>query len=195
MLFEQRKTVLPGIVTAIRWAAVDYNRQLRVLRKLQLSEENISLSVTRRVIVKIVEADLAPGNYFWLCCKQLEFVEIPIRRQLCFMWMNADGCVYEFIFLRELNSAVKRSRPRAAADGDNAINASFASPRNHLLTVRVELLHLEMCVRIYENQSKVLSHRLAWPRRDGCPRPSQAVFRCFISCGLFQPCPDWHILQ
>ena len=44
-----------------------------------------------------------------------------------------------------------RSRTVAVADGDDGLHAGFARPRDHLLAVRVELLAIEMRVRIYEH--------------------------------------------
>src|SRR5438132_2705576 len=155
------------MVAAVRWPAVDHNRQPRRPRTLQLFKKNLLLNVTRRVVVEIIEADFSPGNHLGCSCELTEFLEIRIGRQLRFVGMDTDGGVNEFVLLSELNSAVKRSRPRAAADGDNAINASFASPRNHLLTVSVERLPLAMCVGIYESQFAVLSHQqsatVTWP--------------------------------
>src|SRR2546427_11285180 len=161
---------------------MDYNRQPRRPRTLQLFKKNLLLNVTRRVVVEIIEADFSPGNHLGPSCELTEFLKIRIGRQLRFVGMDTDGGVNEFVLLSELNSAVKRSRPRAAADGDNAINASFAGLRNHLLTVRVELFHFEVSVGIYENQSAVLSHQqLAKPTRQR--QPSAVVYFNLVPTG------------
>src|SRR2546426_837012 len=73
--------------------------------------------------------------------------------------MNADGGVDEIMLLGELNATVQRSRPRPTADGDNGLHAGLTRPRQHLLAVSAELLHLEMGVGVYENQSSVVSHQ------------------------------------
>src|SRR5713226_3974261 len=73
--------------------------------------------------------------------------------------MNADGGVDEIMLLGELNATVQRSRPRPTADGDNGLHAGLTRPRQYLLAVSAELLHLEMGVGVYENQSSVVSHQ------------------------------------
>jgi hypothetical protein len=164
---------------------MDHNREFRRPRKLKLSEKNLLLYVTRRMVVKIIEPYLPPGNDLGSVCEQAEFLEIRICRQLRFMGMNADGGVDEFVFLGEPNSAIKRSRPRTAADRDDIFDASVPCPRDHPLTVSIELLHFEMCVGIYENQSRALSHRLALPtsERQYCPGRdgrSRLSGQCFV---------------
>src|SRR2546428_1209481 len=87
--------------------------------------------------------------------------------------MNADGGVDEIMLLGELNATVQRSRPRPTADGDNGLHAGLTRPRQHLLAVSAELLHLEMGVGVYENQSSVVSHQ--WSASCPWGRPPSAV--------------------
>src|ERR1700720_3616550 len=107
------------------------------------------------MIVIVVESDFAPGNHFRTLRKLLKLREIPIPRQLGLVRMNPDGRVDEVIFLRQLYPAIKRSRSRSAPDCNDRPNAGFPRPRNHLLAVRVKLLHLKMSMGIYKHVSSL----------------------------------------
>ena len=67
------------------------------------------------------------------------------------MRMHADGRVHERILVRELNPGVERGRTVAIADGDHGSHSGLARASDHLLAIGVELLAIEMCVRIYEH--------------------------------------------
>ena len=56
MLLEDRQAIRPGL------AAMQDHRQARGPRQLQLFDEHALLNVARRMVVVIVETDLAPGQ-------------------------------------------------------------------------------------------------------------------------------------
>ena len=57
-----------------------------------------------------------------------------------------NGC-----FVRQLNPSIERGRAIAIADGDHGSHSGLPRARDHLLAIGVELLAIEMCVRIYEH--------------------------------------------
>src|SRR6266478_2221294 len=82
------------------------------------------------------------------------------------MRMNAYGGINEFILLGECNAAVQRARTGSAADGHDCLNTRVPRPRQHLLTVGIELFHLEVCVGINEHDG-ILPSFLAGRIFDG----------------------------
>jgi hypothetical protein len=65
--------------------------------------------------------------------------------------MDPDGCVHEWMLFRELNSGIERGRAIAIADGDHRSDSGLASASDDLLAIGVELLAVEMCVRVYKH--------------------------------------------
>jgi hypothetical protein len=74
------------------------------------------------------------------------------------MWMNSNSRINELVLFGELNSAVERPWTGTAANGDNCFDSGFAGASEHLLTVGIKLLHLEMCMGIDEDRSLVVGH-------------------------------------
>src|SRR5712692_4772068 len=105
--------------------------------------------------------------------------------------MNADGGVDEIMLLGELNATVQRSRPRPTADGDNGLHAGLTRPRQYLLAVSAELLHLEMGVESTRTsrRSSVISHQ--WSAKSSpWGRPLSAVHAERSSAVPTKP-PQW----
>ena len=131
---------------------MNHDRQLGRARQFHLPQEDLLLQFARRVIVEIVQPDFAPGNDLGPFRQLFEFLKVGVGGQLGFMRMDADGGVDKFVLLGQSNAAVQRAGPGSAANGDDLFNAAVPRPRDHLLAVGVELLHLEMGVGVYEHR-------------------------------------------
>ena len=55
---------------------------------------------------------------------------------------------HEWMFVRESNAGIEGGRAIAVADGDHGLDAGIARARNHVVAIGVELLAIEMGVRI-----------------------------------------------
>src|ERR1019366_3172227 len=60
---NQAQQVVPGVLAVIGRSAVNDDGQLGGAGHLHLLQEDSLLHVARRVVIKIIEADLAPGDY------------------------------------------------------------------------------------------------------------------------------------
>ena len=65
--------------------------------------------------------------------------------------MDTNRCIQKRILVGESNSSIELRRTIPVPDGDHRRDTSFPRARDYLLAVRVELLAIEMCVRIYEH--------------------------------------------
>ncbi len=122
MFADQAQQIVPGILAVVGRTAVNDDRQLGRSRHFHLLEEDALLHVARRVIVKVVEPDLAPGDDFGIVRQALQFVEVGWLGEFGFMRVNSDGRVNPVVLLGELDGAVERagSRAVAVADGQHA---------------------------------------------------------------------------
>src|SRR5580704_13242293 len=116
------------------------------------------------MIVEIIQPDLAPGNDLWPLCQFPHLLEIGIACKLGLVRMNSNGRVNEVVLFGELDPAVERPGAGSAADRDNRFDSGFAGASDHLFTVGIKLLHLEMCMGIDEDGSLVVGH---WLCSDG----------------------------
>ena len=122
--------------------------QLGRPRHFHLPDENLLLHRTRRVIVKIIQADLAPGDYSGIFRQLLQLGKIVFVGQLGLMWMNANRRPDPVVLLGNLDGAIQRPRTGAATDGKNHPHACGARALQRRLTVSVKLRHLQMGVGI-----------------------------------------------
>ncbi len=99
----------------------------------------------------VVQADLAPRDHLGMPRQLLHGLVSGIVREPRFVRMDPDGRVHERMLFRELNAGIERGRAVAIADGDHGPHSGLARASDHLLAIRVELLAIEMCVRIYEH--------------------------------------------
>ena len=70
------------------------HRQLRFPRQTQLTTKDFALHLARRVIVVIVEANLAPRNHpFALLDQKTNSFFRPLIKKASIVWMHAYTCV------------------------------------------------------------------------------------------------------
>src|ERR1022692_1098103 len=66
----------------------------------------------------------------------------------CIMRMHAHGCIDEGVLPGQAQGGFQVRRTAARANGHHALDASLAGALDHLVAVRVELLVIQMAVRI-----------------------------------------------
>src|ERR1700736_233226 len=93
-LFNEREAIGPGVAT------VDDDGEFGVAGECHLVAEYLMLDVARGVIVKIIQSNFAPGDYFRMFCKLSEFFEVLRCDLLRFVRMDSDGGVYPVILIR-----------------------------------------------------------------------------------------------
>src|SRR5260370_18382563 len=83
----------------------DY-RQVQRTGKPQLSSKHFALNVSRRVIVMIIQPNLAPRDDApALLCEIEKSLLCLIRKQLRIVRMDADGCIDVLVFFSHLDRA------------------------------------------------------------------------------------------
>src|SRR6476660_9459696 len=103
------------------------------------------------MIVKVVQSYFSPRNDLGPPCQLFKLLEVSIRGQLGFMWMNAYGGQDKVVLLGKANAAVERPRPHSTSNSDNLFHAAIPRAGDRLLAVGVELFHVEMGVGVYEH--------------------------------------------
>jgi len=93
-LFDDREAIGPSVAT------VDDDGEFGVAGECHLVAEYLVLDVARGVIVKIIQSNFAPGDYFRMFCKFSEFFEVLRCDLLRFVRMDSDGGVYPVILIR-----------------------------------------------------------------------------------------------
>src|SRR5262249_34060262 len=110
VLFKHIEAVGPCI------AAMDDDGQFGLCSGRQRVAEYFGLYVARRVVVVIVEADLAPGNHFRMLGKASEFIEMRRRHFLRFVGMDANAGVNPVVLLGVRNRRVELLRTGTGAN-------------------------------------------------------------------------------
>ena len=117
---------LQGIVPSL--AGMNHDGLPRPGRQLQLLDEGIALDLARRVIVMIVEPDLADGKYLGVGGQRFhrgERLRCGLGRVV---GMHADGRVDEAVPAGETKGAFQIRRTIARADGQHAFDAGLERP-------------------------------------------------------------------
>src|SRR5450631_272996 len=103
------------------------------------------------MIVVVVQADLPPCDHLGMPRELPHGFIGSVIREPGFVRMDPDSRVHERVLFRELNSGIERGWAIAIADRDHPSHSGLASASDHLLAIGVELLAVEMCVRIYKH--------------------------------------------
>ena len=146
MLLDEAEALVPGILRVFRGTAVNHDRQLGSACQLHLADKNLALHLTRRMVVKVVESDLSPGQHLGMLSQLREFFEVLFACQLRFMGMDADGRINPVVPIGELYCAVKGTGAGSTAYGEDIVDPSGPGALEHLCAISIKLLHLKMCV-------------------------------------------------
>ena len=111
---------------------MDNDRQPGGCGQFHLAAENFFLHIARRVIVKIIQADLTPRDQLGMFCQPRHLFVIGFCGYAGFMRMQACAREDPVMLLGDLQRAVISSRAGAAANGKNPLQAGFTCTREHL---------------------------------------------------------------
>src|ERR1700737_1343152 len=93
-LFDDREAIGPSVAT------VDDDGEFGVAGERHLIAKYLVLAVARRVIVKIIQSNLAPRDYFWMFGEGTQLFQMFRRDLLGFVRMNPDAGVYPVVLIR-----------------------------------------------------------------------------------------------
>src|SRR5690349_17813169 len=116
MFADQIESVVPGVLGIVGWTAVDDDRQFSRARDLHLAQEDLLLHIARRMIVVVIESDLAEPNHATMTRKRFELCVVALCSQPGFVWMNADAGIDPVVLLSDADRAIESAGPGAAAD-------------------------------------------------------------------------------
>src|SRR5262245_16990605 len=114
------------------------------------------------MVVEVVEADFAPGNYFWVSGEAGELIEMLGRRFLGFVRMDTDAGVDPVVLLRVRQSGVEFCRARAGADGQQSLHTGFSGAVQHGVTVFGKLWVVDVRVGVDEFHDHSKGVPLPW---------------------------------
>ena len=146
MTVQNIEAVGPGL------AAVNNDGAAGTARQVELFDEDALLNVARRMVVVIVEADLADGQEFGVLGQSGKLFVMGLGGELGFVRMNSGGGVDPG---KTRGEGHRRSqRAGGSADGQNVAHTGRLRPGQHVHAIRVEFGHVQVGMRI--DQFKLL---------------------------------------
>ena len=100
------------------------------------------------MIVKIIETDFTPRNYFWMLCKASEFIEMSLRYFYRFVRMNSDCRVNPFVLLRKRKRRIKLFGARTRPNRNKRRNSCRPRAFEHCIAVFRKLRKVYVGVRV-----------------------------------------------
>ena len=173
MLLDERKAVVPGI------AAVNDDGELSGVGELHLRAKNGGLHVAWGVVVKIIEANFAPGDDFGMLREASEFVQMLRCDFFGFVRVNANARVNPIVLFGEWESGVEFFWTGTGTNSEERANAGVASAHEHGFSIISELRKIDVRVGVDEVHKMVISGQFPviskimapvgyTPRRKGC---------------------------
>ena len=104
------------------------------------------LRFARRVIVEIVQPNLAPGNYFGMFGEFAEFCQHIRRNLFGFVRMDADRGINPVVRLGVRNGRVHLFRTGPGADRQNRLHARGPRPFEHSVAILRKLRKINVRV-------------------------------------------------
>src|ERR1043166_9462088 len=106
-----------------------------------------------RMIVVIVEADLAVGDDLLVLCQPTELIVAAVDDMFHFMRMDADGGIDRRVLLRQCDCGP--TGREIAADGDEGFDTGFPGAGNHGLAILIVtgIVQMGMCVEEHMSAS------------------------------------------
>src|SRR5882762_11269505 len=151
MFADHREAIVPGVFSVIRGPAVNDDGQLGWASEFHLPNEDRFLHIARRVIVKVVEPDFAPGDRLGVPREGSQFVEIGMLGELRLVGMDADGGVDAFLVVRNLDGAIQRAGTSSAANEEHGVDSRVASARENLAAIFRKAFPVEVGMGVYKH--------------------------------------------
>src|SRR6266516_3215932 len=101
--------------------------------------EDRGLHVARGVVVKIIQANFAPGDDFGMLCEESEFVQMLRCDFFGFVRVNTNARVNPIVLVGERDSSVEFFRTRPGANSEQCTNTGVASALEHGFAIVSEL--------------------------------------------------------
>ena len=108
----------------------------------------MSLDVSGRVVVPVVESDFADGDELWVRSELAEVIEVRGGEQARFVGMDSDGGVNPGIALGEGNGTGDIVRAVSVADGEKSTDACVIGALDGGVKIRGELRAVEVGVGV-----------------------------------------------
>ena len=153
VLLDNFQTIRPRV------AAVNDDGEFGGTGLLKLAAEDALLQVRSNVIVVIIETHFAPGNDSRIRGERIERGVGFVGDVVHIVRMDADGGVDPIVLLGKWNCGIKAVDARAAANGEEALDARPASPEEHGVAVFVKLRKFQVRMRIDNFQRDLSSGR------------------------------------
>ena len=157
LLSDKGQAVVPRIFAVIGRTAVNDDGQLCCLSQLHLPPENRLLNLAGRMVVKIVEADLSPGDDFWVPRPFEQLGISGVIGKACLVGMDADArpdfgiLRVAAIFFRQPDAAVGGIGSFTIANCEIGFNARLFGAGQRLVAIGVVTFAFEMSVGIDEH--------------------------------------------
>src|SRR4051812_5506096 len=103
------------------------------------------------MVVPVVEADLADGEKLRTTSEFFQARIGVFRREPCLVGMDSGGSENPVVLLRVYKCGIEVVRALAIADGEQCGDSGFLSPEEHLATVVLELIAVDVSVRVDEH--------------------------------------------
>ena len=144
MFFNHVYTIRPRIST------VNDDGKLRLVRKRHLVAEYFMLHFARGMIVEIVQADFAPGNYFGMLREPGQFIQVLLRYFFRFVRMDADGGINPIMLIGERQSPSLASLGPGRCRWLVGSNAGCTGADKHSVAIFRELRKVDVRVGVDE---------------------------------------------
>src|SRR5258708_4572139 len=105
------------------------------------------------MIVVVIQPNLAPRDHLGMPRQSLHLGIGMIGSQSRFVRMDPKSRVHEGMLVSELNSSIERRRSVSISNRDHSPHSGLESASDNGLAIRIELLPVEMSVRIDEHGS------------------------------------------
>src|SRR5438093_7835716 len=115
---------------------MDHDGQSQFARELHLFSKALALDLPRRMIIVIIEADLAVGDDPFTSGQRPEFVIPSGLDSLDLMRVHADSCCNKWMLLSEYHR--RPARFQIASDCHKMLNSRCAGARHHRLPVAIK---------------------------------------------------------
>ena len=133
-----------------RLAAVHDNRQFHFLSQLDLLDEPISLNITGRKIVVIVQTDLADGyDLFRAAGIVIQLVHILFFQILYRMGMHAHSAEYEIVFIHHLQGAGAALHIAGAVDDGIDTRTAHSAKKLLLILFKLRIIIMRMSIKVH----------------------------------------------
>ncbi len=134
----------------VRFAIVNDDRQAQLPGQIQLPGKHLRLLFTRGKITEIIKSDFSVSDNLRVLRKLFQLVERRVVRRGRIMGMDADGRIN--VFMTAGNRQRFAAQSRIGPHRDDAVNPRRPGAFNHVGSIGIELLHLQVGMGIDQHE-------------------------------------------